>query len=145
MMTNGDIWTVYIIYYIQTELPRRRTEMNNGEVRSVCIIYYIQTKLPCHCPEMTNGEIWFICIIYYTETDLLRRCSERNKARFGPSVSIYLPLPLFGNEERRDLGVCIYKLNFIQLIFFFQYLGKLRYFFVYSEIFAYYVYVCTPS
>ena len=63
---------------------------------------------------MNNGEIWFIYItcIYYKETDLPRRCSERNKARFGPSVSIYSPLPLFGNEQRRDLGVSIYKLSF---------------------------------
>ena len=51
-------------------------------------------------------------IIYYIQTDLPRRCSERHKARFGPSVSIYSPLPLFGNEQRRDLGVCIYKLSF---------------------------------
>ena len=121
----------------------------NGEMRSVRIIYYKQTELPRRCSERNNGDIWFICFVYYKETDLPRRCSERHKARFGPSVSIYSPLPLFGNEQRRNLGVCIYKLSFNLTYFSFNTLVSSHIFFVYSEIFAYCVcvcmYVCTPS
>ena len=105
-MNDGEMRSVRIIYCIQTEISRHCSEMDNGEIWSVCFIYHIQTEIPRRCSEMNNGEIWFIRITYYKETDLSRHCSERNKARFGLSVSIYS-----GNEQRRDLGVCIYKLS----------------------------------
>ena len=93
-VNNGEMRSVCIIYYIQTELPRRCSEMNNGVARFVCIIYYTQTELPRHCSEMNNGEIWSVCTIYDIQTELPRHCSEMNNwARLGPSVlyTIYRP------------------------------------------------------
>ena len=174
---NGEVRSVCIVYCIQTAFPRRCSEMNNGEVRSrlyfllyteqvtsplfgneqrqrrdeVRSYYLLQTDRvtsPLFGKELT-ATFWFICIVYYKETDLPRRCSERHKARFGPSVSIYSPLPLFGNEQRRNLGVCIYKLSFNLTYFSFNTLVSSHIFFLsivkYSHIVCVFMYVCTPS
>ena len=51
-----DLVRLYYLLYtdIQTELPRRCSEMNNGEVRSVCIVHYIQTELPHRYSKVNN-------------------------------------------------------------------------------------------
>ena len=119
-MNNGEIWSVCIIYYIQTELPRRCSEMSNGEVRSrlyyilytdrvtsplfgneqwpgrsVYIVHYIQAELHRRCSEMSNGEVKSVCIIYYIQTEFITSRLFRNTstARFGSLAlfTIYRP------------------------------------------------------
>ena len=81
---NGEARSVCITkYYIQTEFPRRYSEMNNGEVRSrlYFLLYTEQATSPLFGNEQRQrrGEVRLYCILY---TD---RVSS----------------PLFGNEQRR--------------------------------------------